>query len=43
MGKPGYQEIKAGMIPVVQREGGTVRVIAGLVDGVHGPVTQSGC
>ena len=38
---PRYQEILAAQIPEVEREGGArIRVIAGMVDGVRGPVTE---
>ena len=41
MTKPRYQEIRSGEIPEVNKEGGTrIKVIAGTVDGVHGPVTD---
>lgn len=38
---PRYQEIAAARIPAVRRpDGTTIRVIAGMVDGVGGPVTD---
>jgi hypothetical protein len=40
MDQPRYQEVSAGNIPVVRREGMTIRVVAGEVDGVAGPVTE---
>ncbi|MFC1628625.1 pirin family protein [Gemmatimonadota bacterium] len=41
MTEPRYQEISADMIPVVELgDGVSVRVIAGEVDGVSGPVTE---
>jgi len=41
MTQPRYQEIAAGQIPEVRREDGTIiRVIAGTVDGVCGPVVD---
>ena len=41
MTKPRYQEIAARLIPQVARaDGSKVRVIAGVVDGVRGPVTE---
>jgi quercetin 2,3-dioxygenase len=40
MDQPRYQEVSAGAIPVVRREGVAIRVVAGEVDGVAGPVTQ---
>ncbi len=40
MSQPRYQEIAASQIPIVNRAAGaTIRVIAGTVDDVHGPVT----
>jgi redox-sensitive bicupin YhaK (pirin superfamily) len=40
MDPPRYQEVSAGTIPVVTREGMAIRVVAGEVDGVCGPVTE---
>jgi redox-sensitive bicupin YhaK (pirin superfamily) len=41
LSQPRYQEVADADIPVVQRADGTrVRVVAGRVDGVQGPVTQ---
>jgi quercetin 2,3-dioxygenase len=40
MDPPRYQEVSSGTIPVVQRAGMAIRVVAGEVDGVCGPVTQ---
>ena len=41
MSRPRYQEIMASHIPEVQRsDGARIRVIAGTVDGVTGPVTE---
>jgi len=37
MAKPGYQAITSADIPVVDLEGGRVRIIAGDLDGVRGP------
>ena len=40
MTKPRYQDIRAGTIPEIKKEGGArIRVITGTVDGVSGPVT----
>ena len=39
--RPRYQEITSSQIPAVQREDGTrIRIIAGTVGGVEGPVTE---
>jgi len=38
MGSPRYQEVLAADIPAVERDGATIRVVAGEVDGVSGPV-----
>ncbi|MDD1645337.1 MAG: pirin family protein [Methanomicrobiales archaeon] len=39
MREPRYREVKAGAIPVVERDGGMrARLIAGTLDGVQGPV-----
>jgi redox-sensitive bicupin YhaK (pirin superfamily) len=41
MTPPRYQEIASHLIPEINREdGGKMRVMAGTVDGVHGPVTE---
>jgi len=41
MMQPRYQEIESSQIPEVEREDGTrIRIIAGTVDGVQGPVTE---
>jgi quercetin 2,3-dioxygenase len=40
MSEPKYQEINASSIPVVERNGVKVRVVAGEFFGVKGPVTQ---
>jgi len=41
MTQPRYQEIASALIPEIKREGGVkIRVIAGTVDGVRGPVTE---
>ena len=38
---PRYQNIEANQIPLINREDGVnIRVIAGEVDGIHGPVTE---
>jgi redox-sensitive bicupin YhaK (pirin superfamily) len=42
MSKPDYQELKAEQFPVVSIEGGMVKVIAGDVQGIQGPITASG-
>jgi redox-sensitive bicupin YhaK (pirin superfamily) len=40
MGRPRYQEIKEGDIPVVDRDGLKVRVVAGEFEDACGPVTE---
>jgi redox-sensitive bicupin YhaK (pirin superfamily) len=40
MGPPRYQEVSAGAIPLSPVPGGQVRVVAGSVNGVAGPVTE---
>ena len=40
MSAPRYQNIHAKEIPMVERDGGaTIRVIAGIIDGIRGPIT----
>lgn len=40
MTQPRYQEIASDLIPETDRDGAKIRVIAGAVDGVQGPVTE---
>ncbi len=40
MGPPRYQEVSAANIPTVQRDGAVIRVVAGEVDDVRGPVQE---
>jgi len=40
MSQPRYQEVSADTIPSVQKDGATIRVVAGEVAGVSGPVTE---
>jgi redox-sensitive bicupin YhaK (pirin superfamily) len=40
MTRPRYQEVKATDIPIIQKEGAAVRVVAGDIWGVKGPVTE---
>ncbi len=40
MSQPRYQEVVASTIPSVEKDGLTVRVVAGEFDGVRGPVTK---
>ncbi|MBK8784418.1 MAG: pirin family protein [Anaerolineales bacterium] len=40
MSTPRYQEVSAGEIPVVEKDGVTVRLVAGELDGTRGPVTE---
>jgi redox-sensitive bicupin YhaK (pirin superfamily) len=40
METPRYQEVSSGTIPVIRREGIAIRVVAGEVDGVAGPVAE---
>jgi quercetin 2,3-dioxygenase len=40
MSQPRYQEVSAATIPFARRAGATIRVVAGEVDGVRGPVTE---
>ena len=38
MSEPGYQEVNASTIPTYEKDGVKIRVVAGTVDGVTGPV-----
>ena len=40
MSQPRYQEVSAGEIPVVEKDGATVRLVAGEFNGTRGPVTE---
>ena len=40
MSAPRYQEVDAMTIPGIRRNGATVRVVAGNIDGTYGPVTE---
>ena len=40
MSQPRYQEVSAATIPTAQSDRATVRVVAGEVDGVRGPITE---
>ncbi len=40
MSQPRYQEVKASAIPVVEKNGAKIRLVAGELDGIKGPVTE---
>ena len=40
MDQPRYQEVNSSNIPVVEKDGVTIRLVAGEVDGIRGPVTE---
>jgi len=40
MGEPRYQEVSAASIPSFKNDGATIRLVAGVVDGLPGPVTE---
>lgn len=40
MSQPRYQEVSEDSIPIVERDGAKVRVVAGVFDGVQGPVAE---
>ena len=40
MGRPRYQEVSAETIPTVRKDGATIRLVAGEIDGARGPVTE---
>ncbi len=40
MSQPRYQEVKSSTIPVIKKDGVTIRLVAGELDGIHGPVTE---
>lgn len=40
MSQPRYQEVNAATIPVVEKDGAKIRLVAGELNGVKGPVTE---
>ncbi len=40
MGQPRYQEVNASAIPTIEKDGATIRLVAGELDGIRGPVTE---
>jgi hypothetical protein len=40
MSPPRYQEVNAETIPVVEKDGASIRLVAGEIDGIRGPVTE---
>ncbi len=40
MSQPRYQEVSAGEVPIVEKDGATIRLVAGELDGTRGPVTE---
>lgn len=40
MSQPRYQEVKSSTIPVIEKDGVTIRLVAGELDGIRGPVTE---
>ncbi|KXK11982.1 MAG: Quercetin 2,3-dioxygenase [Chloroflexi bacterium OLB14] len=40
MSQPRYQEVSADSIPVIEKDGVTIRLVAGEIDGIRGPVTE---
>ena len=40
MGQPRYQEVNSSTIPVIEKDGATIRLVAGELDGIPGPVTD---
>jgi hypothetical protein len=40
MSQPRYQEVNSSTIPTIQKNGATIRLVAGELDGVFGPVTE---
>jgi hypothetical protein len=40
MGQPRYQEVNASTIPAIVKDGATIRIVAGELDGIRGPVTE---
>ena len=40
MSQPRYQEVTSSTIPVIEKDGATIRLVAGELDGIRGPVTE---
>jgi redox-sensitive bicupin YhaK (pirin superfamily) len=40
MSQPRYQEVNADTIPMIETDGAKIRIVAGEIDGVKGPVTE---
>jgi redox-sensitive bicupin YhaK (pirin superfamily) len=40
MGQPRYQEVNSSTIPTIEKDGATIRLVAGELDGIRGPVTE---
>ncbi len=40
MSQPRYQEVNSSTIPVIEKDGATIRLVAGELDGIRGPVTE---
>jgi redox-sensitive bicupin YhaK (pirin superfamily) len=40
MGQPRYQEVNSSTIPTIEKDGATIRLVAGELDGISGPVTE---
>ena len=40
MSQPRYQEVNSSNIPVIEKDGATIRLVAGELDGIRGPVTE---
>ena len=40
MSQPRYQEVNAATIPAIQKDGAKIRLVAGEIDGMRGPVTE---
>jgi quercetin 2,3-dioxygenase len=38
--QPRYQEFSASTIPTIEQDGVTIRLVAGEINGIHGPVTE---
>jgi len=40
MSQPRYQEVNSDSIPMIEKDGATIRLVAGEIDGIRGPVTE---
>ncbi|MBI5942761.1 MAG: pirin family protein [Chloroflexi bacterium] len=40
MSQPRYREVKSSTIPIIEKDGASIRLVAGELEGIRGPVTE---